>query len=66
MNITQIGNNLQTLKKSFKSSTFIYDFLLAFVLPKASIKRSTELITHLKNITEHLLKTNEKPAKIKT
>lgn len=39
MNITQIDNNLQTLIKSFKSSTFIYDFLLAFGLPKASIKR---------------------------
>lgn len=39
MNITQIDTNLQTLIKSFKSSTFIYDFLLAFGLPKASIKR---------------------------
>ena len=58
MNITQIDNNLQTLIKSFKSSTFIYDFLLAFDLPKASIKRSTVFITHL-------LKTNEKPNKIK-
>jgi hypothetical protein len=46
MNITQIDNNLQTLIKSFKSSTFIYDFLLAFGLPKASIKRSIEFITH--------------------
>ena len=39
MNITQIDNNLQTLFKSFNSATFIYDFLLAFGLPKASIKR---------------------------
>jgi hypothetical protein len=39
MNITQIDNNLQTLVKSFNSATFIYDFLLAFGLPKASIKR---------------------------
>ena len=62
MNITQIDNNLQTLIKSFKSSTFIYDFLLTFGLPKASIKRSTEF----KYITEHLLKTNEKLTKIKS
>jgi hypothetical protein len=39
MNITQIDNNLQTLVKSFNSATFIYDFLLAFGMPKASIKR---------------------------
>lgn len=39
MNITQIDNNLQTLIKSFNSATFIYDFLLAFGMPKASIKR---------------------------
>ena len=39
MNITQIDNNLQTLVKSFNSASFIYDFLLAFGFPKASIKR---------------------------
>ena len=39
MNITQIDNNLHKLIKSFKSSTFIYDLLLAYGMPKASIKR---------------------------
>jgi hypothetical protein len=66
MNITQIDNNLQTLIKSFKSSTFIYDFLLAYGLPKANKKHSIKFITHKKNITEYILKTNEKPTKIKT
>ncbi len=39
MNIAQIENNLQKLMKSFSRETFIYDLLLAYGLPKASITR---------------------------
>jgi len=39
MNIAQIENNLQKLIKSLNNSTFIYDLLLAYGLPKASITR---------------------------
>lgn len=39
MNSTQIENNLQKLTKSFNQFTFIYDLLLAYGFPKASIKR---------------------------
>jgi len=39
MNIAQIENNLQKLIKSFSKNTFIYDLLLAYGLPKASITR---------------------------
>ena len=39
MNIAQIENNLQQLVKSFKKETFIYDLLLAYGQPKASITR---------------------------
>lgn len=39
MNSAQIENNLQKLIKKFSEATFIYDFLLAYGLPKASIKR---------------------------
>lgn len=39
MNIAQIENNLQKLIKSFNKDTFIYDLLLAYDLPKASITR---------------------------
>lgn len=39
MNIVQIENNLQKLIKSFSKKTFIYDLLLAYELPKASITR---------------------------
>ncbi len=39
MNIAQIEENLQKLIKSFKKERFIYDFLLAFNLPKSSITR---------------------------
>jgi type II restriction/modification system DNA methylase subunit YeeA len=39
MNIAQIEINLQKLTKSFSRVTFIYDFLLAYGLPKASITR---------------------------
>ena len=39
MNITQIENNLSRLIKNFDKSTFIYDLLLAYNLPKATITR---------------------------
>jgi hypothetical protein len=39
MNITQIETNLQHLIKSFSKDTFIYELLLAYGLPKASITR---------------------------
>ncbi|WP_339757532.1 class I SAM-dependent DNA methyltransferase [Algoriphagus aquimarinus] len=39
MNITQIETNLQNLIKSFSKETFIYELLLAYGLPKASITR---------------------------
>lgn len=39
MNIAQIENNLQQLLKSFNKDTFIYDLLLAYGFPKASITR---------------------------
>lgn len=39
MNISQIENNLHNLIKSFSKETFIYDLLLAYGLPKASITR---------------------------
>lgn len=39
MNLTQIDNNIQKLVKEFNQLTFIYDLLLAYGMPKASIKR---------------------------
>lgn len=39
MNITQIETNLQKLMNRFNKETFIYDLLLAYGLPKASITR---------------------------
>ena len=39
MNIAQIESNLQKLTKSFNKDSFIYDLLLAYGQPKASIKR---------------------------
>ena len=42
MNITQIENNLQILVNSFDEHTFIYELLLSYGQPKASIKRLQE------------------------
>ena len=42
MNITQIENNLQILFNSFDEHSFIYELLLAYGQPKASIKRLQE------------------------
>jgi hypothetical protein len=39
MNVAQIENNLQLLVKSFDEQSFIYDLMLAYGQPKASIKR---------------------------
>ncbi len=39
MNIAQIENNLQKISKTLSKETFIYDLLLAYGLPKASITR---------------------------
>lgn len=39
MNIAQIEENVQGLVKSFVKETFIFDLLLAYGLPKASISR---------------------------
>ncbi|MFA7231678.1 MAG: type IIL restriction-modification enzyme MmeI [Victivallaceae bacterium] len=39
MNIAQIENKLQELSASYSKGTFIYDLLLAYGLPKASIAR---------------------------
>src|SRR5690606_15529884 len=39
MNIAQVDANLQPLIKSIDRETFIYDLLLAYGLPKASITR---------------------------
>ncbi|HMV42123.1 MAG TPA: hypothetical protein PK079_00745 [Leptospiraceae bacterium] len=39
MNIAQIETNLQKLVKSIKKTSFIYDLLLAYGQPKASIAR---------------------------
>ena len=39
MNIAQIEINMQKLVKTFSRKTFIYELLLAYGLPKASITR---------------------------
>ena len=39
MNIAQIENNLQNLVKEFNQDSFIFELLLAYGLPKASITR---------------------------
>jgi hypothetical protein len=39
MNITQIEENLQQLVKSYSKQEFIYEFLLAYGLPRATISR---------------------------
>lgn len=39
MNIAQIENNISNLVKKIRPETFIYDFLLAYGLPQASITR---------------------------
>jgi hypothetical protein len=39
MNIAQIEANVQGVMKNFSQPSFIYDFLLAYGIPKASISK---------------------------
>jgi hypothetical protein len=39
MNIAQIESNVQSIFENFNKESFIYDFLLAFGTPKATIKK---------------------------
>ncbi|MGR3178706.1 MAG: class I SAM-dependent DNA methyltransferase [Candidatus Anammoxibacter sp.] len=50
MNIVQIENNLQKLINTFAKVTFIYDLLLAYGLPKASITRLQKGNLNLSNV----------------
>ena len=50
MNITQIENNLSKLIKNFNKDTFIYDLLLAYNLPKATITRLQKGTANLSKI----------------
>lgn len=51
MNIAQIEENLQQLIKAFKKESFIYDLLLAYGQPKATIKRIKDGGLNLSKIT---------------
>lgn len=55
MNIAQIENNLQKLMKSYSKPTFIYDLLLAYGLPKASISRLKKGSLNLSKVDGELL-----------
>ena len=50
MNITQIENNLSKLIKNFDKNTFIYQLLLAYNLPKATITRLQKGTANLSKI----------------
>ncbi|WP_291728828.1 class I SAM-dependent DNA methyltransferase [Bernardetia sp.] len=50
MNITQIENNLTKLIKNFKKESFIYQLLLAYNLPKATITRLKKGTANLSKI----------------
>lgn len=50
MNITQIESNLQNLIKYLNKSSFIYDLLLAYGLPRASITRLQKGGMNLSNV----------------
>ena len=54
MNIVQIEKNLQKLMKSCQQETFIYDLLLAYGLPKASITRLQKGNLNLSNVKGEL------------
>lgn len=62
MNITQIEQNIKNLREDYSrenyiQESFIYDFLLAYGLPKASIKRLQKGSLNLsKEFNEVLLK----------
>lgn len=55
MNITQIESNLQNLIKSLNKSSFIYDLLLAYGLPRASITRLQKGGMNLSNIEGEII-----------
>ena len=56
MNITQIEINLQKIISKFSKDDFIYDLLLAYGQPKASITHSAEKrILKTLNTTRHIL-----------
>ena len=55
MNITQIEINVKNLLENFNQETFIYDLLLAFGLPKASISRLQKSGLNLSKIDGEIL-----------
>ncbi len=55
MNIAQIEANLQKILKPFKQESFIYDLLLAYGQPKASIKRLQEGGLNLSKTTGEII-----------
>lgn len=55
MNIAQIENNLQTLVKAITPETFIYDLLLAYGLPKATITRLQQGNLNLSDVQGEVL-----------
>ena len=59
MNIAQIETNIQQLVEFFNNETLIYDSLLAYGQPKASIKKK-ELEKHVYRILEEREKNSEK------
>lgn len=50
MNITQIEDSLKTIIKNLNKESFIYEFLLAYGLPKASITRLKKGNLNLSNV----------------
>jgi type II restriction/modification system DNA methylase subunit YeeA len=50
MNSNQIENNVATLIKNFSKDTFIYDLLLAYGLPKATITRLQKGASNLSKV----------------
>lgn len=55
MNIAQIENNLQALVKAITPETFIYDLLLAYGLPKATITRLQQGNLNLSDVQGEVL-----------
>lgn len=51
MNIAQIEQNIQDLILNYTQESFIYDFLLAYGLPKASITRLQKGNLNLSNVS---------------
>ena len=50
MNFNQIENNVTKLIKNFSKETFIYDLLLAYGLPKATITRLQKGASNLSKV----------------